>query len=391
MSEIRINIIDRNQTISGEMHGSFGDVLIASLTAEPETVEELEIATERFIKRESAWSFFRSFRKYENFSLHDAGLLVIDLAAKVIVADSTYSYFSTTGKIRIKTEHGEYFRLSYQLSDDWKTVGSIPEYSYWESKRREERLNNPLFDAREILFGKPLFSFVIAEYLANKDSIDEDLFTEIRAKWLMTERSDLNGKTPREVLLEKMDFIESDLSSRSLQWSVTGFCPPPLPENSNAYKFAGFGRHEIVVYYDLFRHLLGECFENEITQPEVLEQIANDWLKDENDEYAPRTGEFIIESERRRLNLTVSAQECLIDDDCPLCVMMSEEFDTPTFCHYDGSHFEFDRFEFSFETDREKWEAEQREYDEMSRKFDEKYKRQPEADNNFFEENEELF
>ena len=154
MSEIRINIIDGERTISGEMHGSFGDVLVAALTAEPETVEELEIATQRFIKRESDWSFFRSFRKSENFSLHDVGLLVIDLAAKVIVADSTYSYFSTTGKIRIKTEHGEDFWLFYQLSDDWKNVGSMPEYNYWESKRREERLNNPPFDVREILFGK---------------------------------------------------------------------------------------------------------------------------------------------------------------------------------------------------------------------------------------------
>lgn len=48
MSEIRINIIDQNQTISGEMNGSFGYVLIASLTAEPETIGELETALQRF-------------------------------------------------------------------------------------------------------------------------------------------------------------------------------------------------------------------------------------------------------------------------------------------------------------------------------------------------------
>lgn len=250
MSEIRINIIDDSQTISGEMHGSFGDVLVAALTAEPETVEELEVALQRFILLESDWSFFRSFGKYENFEPYDPGLLVIDLAAKVIVTDSTYSYYSTKGKVRIKTDTDEDFNLPYQLSDDWKTVGSMPEYNFQVSKRRAERLQNPPFNAREILFGKPLFEYIIGESSVNKNSTDENLFTEIHAEWLMNAREDLDGKTPREILLERQDFVDSDLSSRALQWSFTGFCPPPLPENSNAYKFAGFGTHEFVVYYD---------------------------------------------------------------------------------------------------------------------------------------------
>ena len=372
MSEIRINIIDQNQTISGEMHGSFGDVLVASLTAEPDSIAELETAIQRFIKRESDWSVFRFFKQHADFEPYDAGLLVIDLAAKVILADSTYSDYSKKGTIRLKNYSDEDFNLPYELSDDWKHTFSIPEYHYWESKRRAEILENPPFETREILFGKPLFEFIIAEYLAHKDSTDEDLFTEIHAKWLMTEREDLGGQTPRAVLLEKQDFIDSDLSSRALQWSFTGFPPPSLPENSIAYKFAGFGTHEAVVYYDLFRYLLGGCFENEITQTEVLEQIAGDWLKDASGEYAPRTPENIIESERQRINLTASAHECLIDEDCVVCEMLALDFlDTPMFWHLDGSQMEYDRFEFSFEKDREKWEAEQREYEELlhRRKF----------------------
>ena len=45
----------------------------------------------------------------ENFEPYDAGLLVIDLAAKVILADSTYSYYSTEGTVRIKTDDGDDF------------------------------------------------------------------------------------------------------------------------------------------------------------------------------------------------------------------------------------------------------------------------------------------
>jgi hypothetical protein len=52
MSEIRITIIHATQILSGIIHGSFNDVIVASLAAEPETIEELETAIQRFIKRE---------------------------------------------------------------------------------------------------------------------------------------------------------------------------------------------------------------------------------------------------------------------------------------------------------------------------------------------------
>src|SRR6185369_3151864 len=127
-------------------------------------------------------------------------------------------------------------------------------------------------DARRILFGKPLFKFITDEFAANRESEDENLFTEIHAKWLMTGREDLRGKTPRELLLEKREFISSDLDSRARQWSFTNECPPGLPENSKAYRLAGFGTHEIVIYYDLVRFLLGICFDQKINDPEMLEQ-----------------------------------------------------------------------------------------------------------------------
>lgn len=389
MSEIRINIIDSTQTISGEVHGSFGDVLVASLMAEPGTVEELEAAVQRFVERESDWSFFRFFKKHEDFEPYDAGLLVIDLAAQVILADSDYSDYSQTGTICIKTDQGEDFDLPYQLSDDWKCVGSIPEYNYWETTRRAESLKNPPFDMRAVLYGKPLCSYIVSAHTEYKNSFDEDLFTEIHAKWLMTERDDLSGKTPREVLLDKQDFISSDLHSRSLQWSLTKNQPPALSKDTNAYKFAGFGTNEIVVYYDLFRFLLGVCFEQNITKTEVLEQIADGWLNDSQTEFSGRIPAKIIEAERQRINLTATAHECSVDEDCDICQMMAADFiDTPMFWGLDGSNMEYDSFEFSFYKTREEWEAEQRSFEAFNREFNKDKLR---IDNDFSGFDEELF
>ena len=199
----------------------------------------------------------------------------------------------------------------------------------------------------------------------------------------MAEREDLRGQTPREVLLEKRSFIGSDLDSRARQWAYTGECPPAISEDTNAFRLAGFGTHEIVVYYDLFRFLLDVCFEEKIKNPEVLERIADEWLNYPQPEFSGRTPAIIIETERKRVNLTASAHECMIDEDCEVCQMLAVDYiDTPTFCHYDGSHMEFDRFEFSFHKTRKEWEEEQREFEEISRKFDV----QKSGDDDFFDD-----
>ena len=38
-------------------------------------------------------------------------------------------------------------------------------------------------------------------------------------------------------------------------------CPPALSEESAAFRLGGFGTHENVLYYELVRHLIGECWQ----------------------------------------------------------------------------------------------------------------------------------
>jgi hypothetical protein len=49
MSQITATILDKDRAIHNQPHGSLVDVLVAALSAEPETIEELEAAMKRFL------------------------------------------------------------------------------------------------------------------------------------------------------------------------------------------------------------------------------------------------------------------------------------------------------------------------------------------------------
>jgi len=387
MSEIKVNIIDAGGAISGTLHGSFMDALIASLCAEPETIGEFETALKRFVKSDSDWAPLKHFYRHQNLEPYDAGILAIDLAGRVIGVESTYADTGMTGNVRIEADFGAfadedgYVWVPYHLPDDWRIVRSIPLFEGTATVSRRARSANMPFDARPILFGKPLIEFLLTEMMAAVDLEAEDLFSDIHAKWLMSPRDDLRGKTPREVLFEKQKSISWDLESRARQYSSTKLCPKPIPADSFAYRNAGFGVHEMVMYYDLVRVLMSECY-TELTKSRGIDRdaeidrlstVGETWLNSPDPESSNRLPADIIETERKRLNLTMSAQECLIDDDCPCCIAMYEDFDTPGFVHFDGSSMDY-RFEFSFCKTREEWDEEQRRYDEYTREFNEKWK-----------------
>ncbi len=63
MSETKLNLSDAQLTISGTTHASVADACIASLSAEPETITELEAALARYQKPSGDISPFGWFRK----------------------------------------------------------------------------------------------------------------------------------------------------------------------------------------------------------------------------------------------------------------------------------------------------------------------------------------
>jgi hypothetical protein len=203
----------------------------------------------------------------------------------------------------------------------------------------------------------------------------------------MTPRDDLRGQSPRDVLLARQDFIDYDLHTRSMQWSLQGEGPPCLGTDSFAYRYGGFGTHEWVIYYDLVRHLLwsapkgsgrtgdGETVSNkpEKLESEIvrLEKLKTEWMERPLEDYDGRIPALLIENERIRLPIAMRGHDMVIDDDCPVCQMMANDAELGMevgFWHLDGAHMD-DDFAFSELRTRDEWEAQRREWEEFTDKF----------------------
>jgi hypothetical protein len=84
MSELTLNLIDSQTILCGQIHGSIADSAIAALSAEPETINELEAALARYFKPTDDTSRFLNFRPVSvvNTEPWDAGLVIIDLPSR---------------------------------------------------------------------------------------------------------------------------------------------------------------------------------------------------------------------------------------------------------------------------------------------------------------------
>ncbi|HEX7377564.1 MAG TPA: hypothetical protein VF278_10655 [Pirellulales bacterium] len=163
MSEVRLVLRDAAREISGVCHGSTADHLIAALSAEPETIAELEKAVEHFYKRGDGHSFLGWFAPGVDDEPYDAGVVIVDLAARLIACESTYSSPGRYGFVlyhdgRAATD----LQVNYHLPDDWTIVSDVLDWRARAEELRRQRLRQPPLDAREVLYGRPLLEFIAA-------------------------------------------------------------------------------------------------------------------------------------------------------------------------------------------------------------------------------------
>ena len=109
MSELKLNLIDKERVLHGTIHGAVADRCVAALSAEPETLAELEAALARYMKPRESHSEFASFHStafadssspaFFDLTPYDAGIVVIDLAARIVASESSYSQPGPEGTV----------------------------------------------------------------------------------------------------------------------------------------------------------------------------------------------------------------------------------------------------------------------------------------------------
>ena len=149
MSELPVTIQDTQRDgLPGRAHGSDVERLVAALAAEPETIEELHTAAQRFYPPGGhspiAWSM-----PGVDVEPYDAGACVIDLAARYVAYESTYSSFGREGVVDyIDHARGISLGLPYHLSEDWLVRSSLDSWEADADGPDRRRQAAPRMDAR---------------------------------------------------------------------------------------------------------------------------------------------------------------------------------------------------------------------------------------------------
>lgn len=393
MSEVRLVVRDAERSLYANRHGSFAEQVIAALSADPETIAELDTSIERFV-RPVGRSYFHGFSEGMNGTKWDAGLVVIDLAARLIICDSSYSFPGHHEYLMYHDPDGTTVQLSYSLSDEWLITPDSFDWEVRADSRRRVRLAKPPLDVRAVLYGEPLLEFIAREcysifrarpalpkegYHDPRYQEEYDQVRDLHARWLMTPREELRGQTPRQIMLAAHEHLGSDYQDRKAQWSYLLRQPRPLERDSAAYRYGGLGAHELTVYYDLVRELLWTSRRSaperaaEAIDKFVVGEVArlaawrDEWLKLPYSDDGERSGQSIIESERLRIPELAWPGGFNVGEDRPLSELVDME--GPTFWNLCSCNMD-DLFAFSFHHTQEEWDEERRRYEEFGRRCD---------------------
>jgi hypothetical protein len=315
----------------------------------------------------------------------------------------------------MKIERDAAFAMVVDENDiqHWPLLVHLP--PWWEmndcaateavSQPRKSPINKPPVD-RDVLYGEAFLQFISDRVLdvVNSDPWrDSDAPTHQQARysftiqvhrdWLMTPRSDLDGRMPRQLLHGSHSWSEKVTWGQRHRFEDAQVMIA-LPKDWADPATAPMGSQEMSLYFDLCRELIGASWfwcesdreklarqDRETTLAELkqfLQSVKDDWLNGLFEGGSPPS--FIIECDRRRVPRGggleidgidgVQTEEHIADCDCPICQMMADGMFGTSFTSIDGHHLDMDQ-EFAFSTveTREEWEQQQRDYEEFNAKF----------------------
>ncbi len=389
MKKVMLTIRDAERAIHDVAHGGVIATVVPALGADPETIVELEKALRRYIEPNRQGRYFDTWTAGIAESSAADGICMIDLPGRLMAYQWTYPDIGRSGVFECRlAPTKKVHSFPYFLSEQWLVQDTVEGWEAHADRRRRERTQRLLTDARDVLYGE-VVTHVVTECLAARDAGTTASSLEIHRAWLMTPRPDLHDQTPRELIMADLQHIDMDIELLAMRMAETGESPPTLERTSHAYRYAGMGNHEWVLYYDLVRFLITECRQHIQDHPDAtlesarvrLEQLAQEWLAMPKPDYHNHSPAELIDKERRREPLTLSGAAAVVDHDCPLCQMMAEDMG-PCFWHLDGSHMEHE-FTFSTCRTRDQWDEQQRQWQEIDQKFSAEAKSLPSENTKF--------
>jgi hypothetical protein len=221
------------------------------------------------------------------------------------------------------------------------------------------------------------------------------LTVEVHREWLMTPRGDLKGRKPRDLLHGAHRWSDAVIEGQRQRHMKEGTFIA-CPNDVQGYDTAPMGREEMIIYFDLCRHLIEtgwhwccsrtgqDGWQQELNRMEILvddlEAARDVWLQEPYEGGSPP--QFIIDCSRRRVPRAVNApiigmdqreeEPPHIDCDCPICEMVHLGFLGVTFTGLDGHHLELDdEYAFSTEQYYEEWQNARCSWDEADEEADE--------------------
>lgn len=377
MSEVRLVVQDHYGAKWGDFHGSTVSRVVAALSAEPETIPELATALERF-ENQGKRLLHRGLHCGFRDDPWDAGIVMIDLPGRLLINESSYDHFEHSSSVSYHNgSSATNLKIRYHLPKDWRIESNTHSWPL-HSGRRIQRHSALERKPREFVYGDAMLDFFIERCFRSEElrrhvelhdpTSTYELCKKIHVEWLMTPQEALGGSSPREFMLEDLESIDADLWSRQEQWAHTGTCPLALPADCFAYQNAPMGSQEYYLYHYMLEYVLECCV---VRLPTYLKQAANDWdlvterskirkLVDDwsnqpQDDFRGRSAAQVIDMERKRIPMTLSREETIIDCDCPLCNLMAD-LPGPAFWGLDGSGLPFE-YPFSTFKSEDEWDG----------------------------------
>src|SRR5262245_32435312 len=166
MSQMTISILDAERAIHAQPHGSFVDTLIPALSDDPETIEELQHAMRRFLSPADEPDPLTHWSANFNDEPFDAGICIVDLAARLIVFQSTYCDIIRRGQVTFDDCTDRKARwIPYCISNDWLIIDWLDGWEAHADELRKKRASRVRHDTRAVLYGK-LAGFIVDECFA---------------------------------------------------------------------------------------------------------------------------------------------------------------------------------------------------------------------------------